>query len=482
MSISISELEPKSVFSIFSKILTIPRPSSHEEKIAEFILDFAKEHNLKAFKDETGNVIVEAEATAGKENTPTVILQGHIDMVTVAKDGLAHDFFKDPIDAYIEDGFIKAHDTTLGADNGIAVAMALALMTDPNLSHGPVRAIFTVEEETTMKGALNLDKKYLNADYLINLDSEDNGYLFVSCAGSTDINIKFLTERVSTEHTDALKIELSSFTGGHSGADIHLGHGNAIKVLASILDELSDDFDFFIQSIDGGVVRNSIPTSASVVLNLDSDEKEEFSAAFKQCFDVQKEIYKYTDKNATFTISDAVVSDAIGHAQSIDLLHLLHSLPSGISRMSPRFEGIVETSVNLGVIRTTKECISISMLPRSLSSDGLSDMIKTVKAQCYLLDNTEVETSNYHEPWSSPDRNSLIEVLNECYKGCTGQEFKITALHAGVECAAFAKANPDLQLISIGPTILNPHSIKERVDIRGTADIYKTVSSALAKL
>lgn len=328
---SLSVIEPKAVWKFFNEIVKIPHYSGYEDKIRDYLVSFAEDRNLKYEVDSFGSVIIDVPASAGKENAPSVILQGHMDMVPVVEDGFKHDFSKEPVDAYVEDGFVKARHTTLGADNGIAIAMALAIFDDRTLSHGPLRAIFTVEEETTMKGALNLDAKYLQADYLINLDSEENGYLYVNCAGSADINISFNVNRVEVEDCDSFTFELSHFTGGHSGTDITSGNANAIKVLASVLDNLSDDYDFFIQDIDGGFVRNSIPAKAKVTVSVPKCDSAEFSNAFKQCFNEQKSLYADTDKNAELTIAKAECKEALSYTQSLDLIHLLRSLPSGVA-------------------------------------------------------------------------------------------------------------------------------------------------------
>jgi len=481
VSISISDLEPKALWSIFDRVTSIPRPSGHEQKIAKFIMDFAKAHQKSCTMDETGNVIIEVESNNGK-NAPLVILQGHMDMVPVVESGYSHDFLNDPIDTYIDNNKVKAHHTTLGADNGIAIAMMLALISEPSYKHGPLRLIFTVEEETSMKGASLLDKKYLQGDYLINLDSEDNGYVFASCAGSCDINIGFGYDTVKTENTRSLEISLDGFNGGHSGADIHLGRANAIKVLATMLNDLAEDYDFFIESIDGGFVRNSIPTKAKVTLAVDECEFDAFKDAAVKCFNEVYEIFSTTDPKATCTLKDTDTVNSLAYAQTLDLIHLLVALPDGIERMSPVYEGIVETSINLGVVKTLDNAIEISLLPRSLSGRALEKETAKVLALCDLTDSVEVSVSNLHEAWESASHTHLIEVLDKCYKEITGCNFKITALHAGVECAQFAKANKELQLISIGPTIEHPHSIDECLDIEGTNQIFSTVCRALAIL
>ncbi|MGN0894718.1 MAG: beta-Ala-His dipeptidase [Succinivibrio sp.] len=482
MITNITKLEPNAVWTYFNEITKIPHPSAHEQKLADFLCNFAREHGHTAKTDAAGNVIIEVSPTEDKKDSPLVILQGHMDMVPVAADGYDHDFLTEAVKPYVEGGFVKADRTTLGADNGIALAICMAIMTDNSLSHGPLRMIFTVEEETTMKGASSVAFEDLKGDYLINLDSEDNGYLFVNCAGSYDINIKFNSPKIIPENTTGVMITLSKLSGGHSGADIHLGHANALKVLSSMLNSVSDEYDFFLQSYSGGIVRNAIPAKAQCVVAVPDNDYDGFISAFKQCFNAQKQIYSLTDPHMEISFEQALITKTLGYAQTLDFIHFIQALPSGIIRMSKQFEGIVETSINLGVASTSNECINLSMLARSLNSTALSDIIGNVKALCYLLDNVEVEEGNRHEPWASPSSNRLIDVLNESYQAVTGEKFKITALHAGVECANFAKANSNLQLISIGPTILNPHSPMERVDIKGVEDIYLTLSRALAML
>lgn len=482
MSTVITDLEPKSVWKHFSELNKIPRPSSHEQNAAKYIVDFANKNGFKVETDAVGNVIIDVPASADKKDAPTVILQGHMDMVPVAAEGYDFDFLNDPIQSYVDGDFVRAKNTTLGADNGIAIAMALALFEDKTLSHGPLRAIFTVEEETTMKGASNLDAKYLDATYLINLDSEENGFLYVNCAGSQDIDVRFNIAKIIPEATSALTIRLSNFSGGHSGCDIHVGNANAIKVMATIIDDLSDEYDLFIQDFTGGTVRNSIPAKASVTIAVPQEETEEIKKSISRIFETQKSLYAKTDPDMKLEITEATVAKALGYAQTQDLIHLLRALPSGIVRMSKEFAPVVETSINLSMVKTFEDEIVIEMMPRSLEDAGLAQIVEDVRSCCYLLDNVEVETKNLHHCWSSPSHNRLIDVLNQCYKEVTGNEFKITAMHAGVECAQFAILNKELQLISVGPTILNPHSPQERVDIRGVEQMYVTVCRALAML
>ncbi len=479
---AIDSLEPQAIWSHFSKILSIPRPSGYEGRIADHIVEFAKQNGLSYTKDAVNNVIIDSPATKGRENTPSVILQAHIDMVPVAAAGVEHDFKNDPIDAYVEDGWVKAHGTTLGADDGLGVATILAILEDKNLSHGPLRAVFTVEEETTMKGAGSLDKKYLDADYLINLDSEDNGKLFVSCAGSAEVSINFSFERVLADGCEALSLRLSDLSGGHSGSDINKGHANAISVMAAILNEISDECDFFIQDINGGQVRNSIPSDTACTVCCPKDETCRFTEAFKKSFEKYRNIYKATDPNMKLEISSASCAPALSYADSLSLIELIRALPIGPSRMFDIDPSIVETSCNLGTIRSFDGKIVLGLMPRSLKEDNLDDIIDRINATAYLLDNTETEIDSRHFCWESPDKNSLIDAMQQSYRKVTGNEFQITAIHAGLECAAFSKMNPKLQLVSVGSTIINPHSPKERAEILGAKQIFETVKNTIENI
>ena len=482
MEENIASIKPQQVWSHFSKLLQIPHPSGHEEQIAQYLYDFAQKRNLDATIDEAGNVIIHVNATLGREHSPKVILQSHMDMVPVKNDDVLHDFLKDPIDAYIDGEFVKARGTTLGADDCIGVATILALIDDKDLEHGPLTAIFTVEEETTMKGAFGLKKEYLEGDYLINLDSEENSLLYIGCAGSCDVKLNFKFDKVKVENCQGLSISLNKFEGGHSGADINLGHANAIGVLALILEDLSSDFDFFIQNFEGGIVRNAIPSKAQVILNVPSDKALAFKEAANNAYKRIISTYERKETHAAIKISECEVSESLCYAQSLDLINLLLSLPHGVVRMSDIDTSIVETSVNLGTVKTLDEDIEICLMPRSLKETGLDEIITKIEACAQLLDNVDIELENRHACWLSQDKNSLIDSMQSSCAQLGLKPLKVTLMHAGLETASFAKTAPKLQLVSLGATILNPHSPKERVHIAGVGDVYEIVRHTLAQL
>ncbi len=488
MSNDLLKLAPEAVFRHFDAITKIPHPSSHEEKIAEYIINFAKEHSLQYVKDAVGNVIVYKEASLDKKDAPPVILQGHMDMVPMATTGYNFNFLTDSIETYIENGFIHAKNTTLGADDGIAIAIILALFEDTSLTCGPLCAIFTVEEETTMKGAANLEAKYLKGKYLINIDSEEDGFLYVNCAGSLDCNITLPLQNTNKEFDSALKLSLLGLHGGHSGADIHIGFANAIKVMTSLCQHtlIDSSFELSLRDFNSGTLRNAIPSSATLSINIHKKDETAIIDNLKKQWTRQQALYQDTDADMQLHIEpcdEENVENHKGYSKEsfANLLNLIYALPSGVLRMSKRFEGIVESSNNVSIISLDAQGAQLKLMPRSLNYEWLLEQ-KTMLSQIATAFNSQVAFANLHEPWESPCDNHLIDVLKQSYKEVCHKEFVISAMHGGVECAAFAKLNKNLELISLGPTIFNPHSPAERVHIEGVKELYLTLRRTLAML
>ena len=495
----LKELAPQAVFTHFQNLCNIPHPSGHERGIAKYIINFAQQNGLECELEECGNVIVQKKATAGKENSPVVIMQAHIDMVPVARDGFEHDFTKDPIEPRVMtadsqgvnpkllevfDGpYICANNTTLGADDGLGVSLILALLEDKELSHGPIRAIFTVEEESSMKGAMEIDPDYLKGDYLLNLDSEDHGELFVGCAGSINANVTFIPELVKVVDCTPMVLNLTGLTGGHSGSDIHLNRGNAIDIMCGILAEVADSNDFFIQNFHGGEIRNSIPSSAYVELAVPTNTISELKDAARAAMVRYQDLYNDTDPNMHLILGTCPLkSTALSYTSSQNLIALLRALPNGVIRMSSEYQGVVETSCNLSTVRTKNDAIVIGLLPRSLKDHGLDDVIDKIDCICSLLDNVEVGFSGRSFGWTSPTSNRLIDILKAEYQKQCHLEVKITSIHAGLETGYFAKANPKLQMISLGPTVRSPHSPDECCSIKHTEQIYGILKATLSQL
>ena len=478
----IRALEPRAVFGHFADILSIPHPSFHEEKVADYLLSFASTRGFDAHKDSVGNVIMQVPATSGKEKAPRVILQAHMDMVPVAAAGVDHDFLTKPIDAYIDNGWIKARGTTLGADDGLGESVILALIGDTSVAHGPITAIFTVEEEVTMKGANGLDPKELQGDYLINLDSEEDGTLCVSCAGSCDINFSFGVDRVEAPDTSAMDITLKDCTGGHSGADIHKGHCNSVIVLCRILATLEEQFELFVEDLHAGFVRNAVPSSAKCRVRVPFESEQDFTEAFNSISEKYLELYSNTDPDARFVIEPV---ESKGQVLSLEdseiLLRFISTLPNGVFRLWSEDMTIPETSSNLGLVRSFEDRIEICAMPRSLKEDGLDEIISALTAAGELA-GCEISAEHRHPCWSSPASNALIDELQKSYQQVTGKSFTVLAMHAGLECAQFCKAAPHLQLVSLGSTLLAPHSPDERCLIKGVGELYDTLKLTLSSL
>lgn len=481
----ILNLEPKAVWSHFADFCSIPHPSGHEQGIAEYLCEFAKKNGLEFKVEECGNVIIKKPATKGYENKDTVILQSHIDMVPVADNSVVHDFLKDPIIPVVkEDGFVYAKGTTLGADDGIGACTTLAIFEDKELNHGPLIAVFTVEEESTMKGALQIAPEVLQeGKYLINLDSEDDDFLFVACAGSADINLKFTSKRIEVEDAKGFSVSLSGLKGGHSGTDIDKGRANAAEVLSAILLDVSDNTcDLFLSDFTSGHVRNSIPSTAKITVKVPNDRAEEFMKSVKASFAFYQDFYKGTDPDMTLSINETKCDKAFGLTDTQTFLSLIRALPLGPIRPWDINPDIVETSVNLGLVSSDDNGLYLCLMPRSLKESGLDDIISKLSVFSSLIDNLEIEIDNRHPCWESPSDNSLISCLKKNYKEITGKDMIVTALHAGLECAMFAAKAPNLQLVSLGATINSPHSPFERVSIQGTKNVYEAVKRTLSQL
>lgn len=486
---SIENLEPKVIWQHFSKICTFPHPSGHEEKLATYLIDYAKSKGLETYSDEVGNVIIKKGPTLGYENTPKVILQAHLDMVPVKDVQSTHNFLTDPIEPYLgDDGFVHAKGTTLGADDGIGIATSLALLEDESLEHGPLTAIFTVEEETTMKGALGLSGEHLDADYLINLDSEENGRLYVGCAGSCDIVMHYKGNPVTLpEGFSALKLNLLDLKGGHSGTDIHKGHANAIVSLARLLLASKKDYDLYLGELQGGQARNSIAPNCCVTLAIKSSQLNEFKQDLLLNFESLRQKFQVTDPKMRLEISAG--SEAltfIDDAQTLKVLKLIDALILGPHSWSKVDPNIVQTSCNLGVASFKQGLLELCLMARSLDENELKDVVakETSLPQVKALgESFSFKVESEHGAWQSPASNHLINTLSKHWQQITGEKLIVTVLHAGLECGFFVKKAPSrLQLVSIGATIDYPHSPDERVDVKGVLHVFEAVRETLKEL
>ncbi|MBL7994238.1 aminoacyl-histidine dipeptidase [bacterium] len=481
----LSQLEPQRVFDYFFQITQIPRPSKKEEKIREYVIGIAKKLNRDYQEDAAGNIVIRKPATQGYETAPTVILQGHVDMVCEKTNEINFDFDNDPIQVRVDGEFIKATQTTLGADNGIAVAAMLAILEDEAVKHGPLELLFTMDEETGLTGATKLDPKMLKGRYLLNLDSEEEGLLYVGCAGAKDCIITVPVKWKESHHEDLLQlsIKVDGCVGGHSGLDIHLGRSNAIKLLTRILWNLHNEFGIRICDIRGGTRRNAIPRDADAVIMIPTDELNSVRKRIQSLQKAIKSEYKLTDPNIKISFKEMANqrSPMTKKSQTTGLLNLLYALPNGVFGMSQDIPGLVETSVNLATLETNKTSIVIGSSHRSSVESKKRDIVDRVFAIASLAEADVEETDGY--PGWKPDMNSKVlracrEVFGEVY----GKEPAITAIHAGLECGIIGEKFSGMEMISFGPTIKNAHSPDECLHIPSVKPFYESVSKILEKM
>ncbi len=480
---TIKDLKPALVFSIFDQITQVPRPSKKEEKIRQYLLDFAAEHNIAVRTDAVGNVAMTVPATPGCENAPMVVMQSHMDMVCESNDK-NFDFNTQPIRTIIDGEWLRADGTTLGADNGIGMAASLAALIDKDLVHGPLEALFTVDEETGLTGANNLGEGMIEGSILLNLDSEDDAEIFVGCAGGVDTTCTFNYKR-SFAPTDFhfFRLEISGGLGGHSGGDIHLGRANANKLLARFLYTLSLEHEVSLAEIDGGNLRNAIPRAAHAVFGVDTARKESVRVAFnKFVADIEVE-YKGIEPTLHFELSTEERPEyAIDLDTTMRLLEALYSAPHGVVSMSRDLEGLVETSTNLASVKMLPDSkVLVTTSQRSSVESRKWDIARQVEA-LFRLAGAEVTHGDGYPGWA-PDMNSrIMRIASDAYEELYGVKPAIKAIHAGLECGLFRAKYPHLDMVSFGPTLRDVHSPSERMHIPAVERFWGQLTRTLEKV
>lgn len=476
----IENLEPKVLWKHFDEIRKIPRCSKHEDKIRQYIIDFAKKQGLKTRTDKTGNVVILKPASSGMEKKPTVILQGHMDMVCEKNSDIKFDFTKDPIELKRNGDILTANGTTLGADNGIGLAIALSLLEDKTLKHGPLEALFTIDEETGLTGAFALEPNMLTGKIMINLDSEDFGVVTVGCAGGGGSNIElFIKTQKVNGNMQSATVKVSGLRGGHSGVDIHEQRANAIKLLSRMLWKAQSNHKFYISEIKGGDKHNAIPREAFAKISFDKSEKNELVSTLKS---EEKSIYgeiKPIDPNFKLEVKDdEKVQTALTGDSQIKVLDLLYGLPHGVDKMSYDIPNLVETSTNLATISFNENKALIHLSTRSSIKTSLQDLRDRIHAVAQLSGAKVTEEQPY--PGWKPNLDSkILKLSKKIFKDMYGNEPKVEAIHAGLECGIVGEKFPGMDMISIGPTIKYPHSPEEQVHISTVDKFYKYVQKIL---
>lgn len=468
----IKNIEPKEVFAHFYELSRIPRESGNEKAVSDFLVNFAKERNLEVVQDEALNVIIRKEAFKGYEDRPTVALQGHMDMVCVKEDDSDHDFANDPIELLVEDGWLTANGTTLGADDGIGVAFIMGILDDDKLEHGPIEAIITTGEETSMIGANALDLSQLKADYLINIDSEEEGVLTIGCAGGLDLEIEFKKE-YEDNSGEFIEIELSGFEGGHSGMEIDKFRCNAIKTLARLLHKIEG---VQIADIKGGVKRNAIPTTAYGLVAV-KDRDKAIGEIEKRITDVLNE-YKDSDPKGKITVEKAEYDGKVlSQKVSKDILDAIFALPDGLYK---KYKDNIVTSSNLGLLENREETIMFHSMIRSEVDSAKLNRAEIAMAIVKRFGGS-YEITNQYSGWQR-EETPLIDLANETWKAIHGDDLIVGTTHGGLECGLFKKEIPQVEMISFGPEIQGAHSPAEKCNIESVANNYKFLVELLKKI
>lgn len=476
----IHSLQPQEVWRNFAKVCSVPHPSHHLEQITKLVVDFGKSLGLETLTDKAGNVLIRKPATAGMEGRKVIVLQAHLDMVPQKNNSVKHDFEKDPIKTIVDGEWLRADQTTLGADNGIGVAAIMAVLESKELKHGPIAALFTSDEETGMYGAFGLQPDWIKGDILLNLDSEDEGELFIGCAGGLDASINWKFKPLPTAPDDiALKVTVSGLKGGHSGLDIILGRANANKLLFRFLKEAISSDEARLSEVEGGNMRNAIPREGWAIITILEESKKDIVNLAKEYEALFNEEYKDIENKITISVEEVDTPDNIIPEQiQDDFINAVTGCPNGVFRMIPTIPNIVETSMNLSIIRANTEKIEIHCLLRS-SVDSKKEELASMVDSIFTLAGAKVEFSGGYSGWNPNTNSPILHAMKETYQKEFNKEPKVQVVHAGLECGIIGATEPNLDMISFGPTIRHPHSPDEKVNIKSVGDFWRFLTKSL---
>lgn len=476
-------LKPELVFHYFDEICQVPRPSKKEEKIRAYLIAFAQKHNLSFKEDEAGNILIEKPASAGKENLKKVVLQSHMDMVCEKNNETVHNFETDPIQTYVDGEWLKAKGTTLGADNGIGMAAELAVLADDTIEHGPIECLFTVDEETGLTGAFALKEGFMSGDILINLDSEDEGELFIGCAGGAGTVAEFpCPMEAAPQDYFYFSVKVKGLTGGHSGDDINKGRANANKILNRYLTELNEKYDLRICEISGGNLHNAIPREAAAVCAVPMKYKESVRVDLNVFIaDVEGE-YSVTEPNFTMELeSEPVQAEVMEKEAAVKFLKSIYAVHNGVYAMSQDIPGLVETSSNLASVKQKDGKLVVVTSQRSSILSSRKDMSAMVRA-AFELGGATVTIGDGYPGWKPNPHSEILAVTVASYQKLFGVEPKVKAIHAGLECGLFLEKYPSLDMVSFGPTLRGVHSPDERMHIPSVDKFWRHLLDVLASV
>lgn len=480
---TLSQLQPQALWQWFEQICAIAHPSKHEQALSQYIQHWAKDRGLSIVEDKVGNLIIKKPATPGMENRKIVALQAHIDMVPQKNADKIHDFEKDPIEAYIDGDWVKAKGTTLGSDNGIGMASALAILGSDSIPHGPLEVLLTIDEEAGMTGAFGLEAGYLDAEILINTDSEQEGEIYMGCAGGVDAQISIpMVWQAPEPSNSTYTLSISGLKGGHSGVNIHLGRGNANKLLARFLFNHADELALELTHFTGGSLRNAIPREASVSFMLPSENVTRLNELMQAFTSLVRQELAIADPDIQLTLQESpAATQVMSEDAQQTLIDLLHACPNGVMRMSDEIAGVTETSLNVGVISTQAESVNVLCLIRSLIDSGREEVEGYLTALSSLA-GAEVEFSGAYPGWKPDSSSPVMAIVKETYESIYNKEPTIMVIHAGLECGLFKKPYPEMDMVSIGPTIRFPHSPDEMVLIETVDQYWKLLLAVLERI
>lgn len=480
----IANLQPSCIWRNFDALTKVPRPSGHLKKVQQFLLDFAKRVGVEAFIDEGNNIVMKKPATPGMERRKVVLMQAHMDMVPQKSPESNHNFETDPIETYIDgEGWVRAKGTTLGADNGLGVAAIMAVMEATDLQHGPVEGLITADEETGMFGANDLPKGELNGDIMLNLDSEMWGKFVIGSAGGVDVDTTLDYKEVETDPEDAaLKVTLKGLRGGHSGLEIHEGRANANKLMVRFVREAIETCEARLVSWNGGNMRNAIPFKAEVVLTMPKKNVEAVKALVDDWKADFEDEYKYIEENIEFFAEKVETPKTEVPVEIQDnLIDAIYACHNGVVRMIPAYPDVVETSSNLAIIKIENGKAAFKILVRSSREDMKDYAVKTLES-CFNMAGMKVEASGSYGGWDPNPNSEILNMLKRIYKEQNGKEAIVQVDHAGLECSVILEKYPNMDVVSLGPTLLSPHTTNERCQISTVEPFWKLLKQVLIEV
>lgn len=479
----IANLQPQAIWKNFDLLTQVPRPSGHLEKVQQFLLDWAAQKGVEAFKDEAGNIIMRKPASAGMEDCKIVTLQGHMDMVPQKTKESTHNFETDPIETYINGDWVKAKGTTLGSDDGMAVATIMAVMEDPTLKHGPIEGFITADEETTMYGVNHMKADVIEGEILLNLDDETEGEMIIGSAGGVNMTATLEYKPLEPDATDAaVKITLHKLFGGHSGLEINEGRCNANKAMARIVQDAIANFEACLASWQGGNMRNAIPASAEVVLTLPKENVEALKEAIDEWRQTLREEYAPVETTMELDVEDAPLPKYIVPAEIQDnLVDALCAVHNGVLRMIPYDKQIVETSSNLAIVEIAEGKVRFLILIRS-SRDSMRECCVETLESAFSMAGMKVETDGDYPAWQPNPQSEIVELMKGIYKELFQQDNLVTVVHAGLECGVIGALRPHMDMVSFGPTLRSPHTPNERCNIPSVARYWTFVKTILERI